>query len=138
MRELELGAAWSRVAGDAIARQSLRLRLARGLFEVVLVDRSWARTVHELAGEIGSRFGAEPVLSRARKLRLVVDDETCFECSIESPSSSDPVEPQPAAAPVRKRSRRVAVSTERENADALDRRLRQAAERMLERRPQKP
>jgi predicted nucleic acid-binding Zn ribbon protein len=56
VKDLELRAAWRRVAGPAIARHATVTSLRRGVLELAVRDPGWRRALENLLPELGARF----------------------------------------------------------------------------------
>ena len=55
-KDLELQAAWRRVAGAAIARRAEALSLRRGVLELSIAGHAWRRVLEKMLPELGARF----------------------------------------------------------------------------------
>ena len=55
-KDLELQAAWMRVAGPAIVRRARVTRLRRGVLQLAISEPAWRRVIENLLPELGARF----------------------------------------------------------------------------------
>lgn len=55
-KDLELQAAWRRVAGPAIGRRAKVVGLRRGVLELAISEPTWRRALENLLPELGARF----------------------------------------------------------------------------------
>jgi predicted nucleic acid-binding Zn ribbon protein len=69
--DLQLALAWKRVAGDAIARHAMALRVRRGVLEVEVQEGRWAATVRDLMRRLTGRLAAACPELGVRKFRLL-------------------------------------------------------------------
>jgi predicted nucleic acid-binding Zn ribbon protein len=54
--DLEIQAAWRRVAGPAIARRATAVGLRRGVLTLSIAGPAWRRVLENLLPELGARF----------------------------------------------------------------------------------
>jgi hypothetical protein len=70
-KELTLGLAWTRVAGEAISRSAPAAGIRRGTFEVEVAEGRWAETMIEMMPRLASRLASEHPELGIRKWRLL-------------------------------------------------------------------
>jgi predicted nucleic acid-binding Zn ribbon protein len=120
-RELDLQAAWSEAAGEAIAQRARPLRIARGVLELEVEDERWIGSLRELVPRLAGRLAARHPELGVRRLRL-----QCGGRRAEESFEVEPYDVEPDSDPVQEP--RVAKA-------ALD--IEQVSERYLRRaRPQ--
>jgi hypothetical protein len=55
-KELELQAAWRRVAGPVIAGRATAVSLRRGVLQLSIAGLAWRRVLEKMLPELGARF----------------------------------------------------------------------------------
>jgi len=70
-RDLELQAAWRRVAGPAIARRAPAIAVRRGVLELQVAEPAWRRALEHLLPELGARLAREHPALGVTRFRLV-------------------------------------------------------------------
>jgi predicted nucleic acid-binding Zn ribbon protein len=70
-RELEVEAAWRRVAGPSLARRATVVSLRRGVLELAVAGPVWRRALERLLPELGARLAREHPTVGVTRFRLV-------------------------------------------------------------------
>jgi hypothetical protein len=70
-RQLEIEAAWRRVAGSSLAERAPVIALRRGVLEIEVSDPAWRRALRHLLPELGARFAREHPALGVTRFRLV-------------------------------------------------------------------
>lgn len=70
-RELEIEAAWRRVAGPSLARRATVIALRRGVLELAVASPVWRRALERLLPELGARLAREHPRVGVTRFRLV-------------------------------------------------------------------
>jgi Dna[CI] antecedent, DciA len=70
-RELELEAAWRRVAGESLARRARVVALRRGVLELAVDGKAWRKAVEQLLPELGARLAREHASLGITRFRLL-------------------------------------------------------------------
>ncbi len=86
VRELLLVRAWSRAAGEALARRTVAVRVQRGVLEVELPDRRWAVALEGRLEELARRVASEAPDLRIRRFRARIAGES----ATDAPRPIDP------------------------------------------------
>jgi hypothetical protein len=91
-RELRLGLAWRRVAGEAVTRRACVRAVVRGTLIVDLLDadRSWAETIIELLPRLAGRLALSHPDLGVRRCRLVFPDGRRLDLELARPSHPVP------------------------------------------------
>ena len=58
-KDLELQAAWRRVAGPKLAERASAVAVRRGVLDLKIADPAWRRAIEHLLPEIGARLARE-------------------------------------------------------------------------------
>jgi len=94
-RELALDHAWRSVAGLPIWRRTCRIALRRGVLDLTIDDKVWARTLNDLAPELVARLAADRPELGIRRFRVRFEGENG------PPQASIPL-PAPEELPIEK------------------------------------
>ena len=71
LRNLEIQAAWRKVAGAGLAKHATAVNLRRGVLELNVADPGWRRAIERLLPELGARFSREHPSLGVTKFRFV-------------------------------------------------------------------
>lgn len=71
-REIELQAAWLRVAGEALSRRVSSVELRRGVLEIAVDDPRWVAALRPLVGRLVTGLAREAPHLGVRRGRLKV------------------------------------------------------------------
>jgi hypothetical protein len=70
-RELEVEAAWRRVAGPSLARRARVIALRRGVLELAVDGKTWRRALEQLLPELGARLARDHKVLGITRFRLI-------------------------------------------------------------------
>ena len=70
-KDLELHAAWHRVAGPVLAARARATAVRRGVLELSVTDPRWRRAIEHLLPELGARLAREHPGLGVTRFRLV-------------------------------------------------------------------
>ena len=76
LRDLALADAWRRVAGEAIARRTGKIRVARGTLVIEAPDRRWAEVLSTDVPRLAGRLAAEVPGAGIRRASLRIEGES--------------------------------------------------------------
>jgi len=97
-RKLLVERAWSDAAGEGIARRARALDVKRGILEIEVTERAWARELAPLLPRIASRIARGFPELGVRKFRVRMGEEV-----LAAPAAPPAVSGESAEAPPRRR-----------------------------------